>query len=119
MAVPELAAKKAKREEALQAQRAADALESRKKAKETRRVIFKKAAAYVNEYRQQASGRGRGGGGRGRQRKDGHTQRTRSIGVVPRLCLLPPFLCAPGTPSSQAHGTELLDAEDEEGPLSL
>jgi hypothetical protein len=51
--VPELAAKKAKREEAWAAQKAADATEARAKAKETRRVIFKKAAQYVNEYRQQ------------------------------------------------------------------
>jgi hypothetical protein len=51
--VPELAAKKAKREEAWATQKAADALEARKKAKETRRVIFKKAAAYVEEFRQQ------------------------------------------------------------------
>jgi hypothetical protein len=61
--VPELAAKKAKREEAWAAQRAAEATEARAKAKETRRVIFKKAAAYVNEYRQQvrrAGGRGTG-----------------------------------------------------------
>lgn len=62
--VPELAAKKAKREEAWAAQKAADALEARKKAKETRRVIFKKAAAYVNEYRSQVRrGRGRGRAG--------------------------------------------------------
>ncbi|KIZ06126.1 60S ribosomal protein L7-3 [Monoraphidium neglectum] len=51
--VPELAAKKAKREEAWATQKAADALEARKKAKETRRVIFKKAAQYVSEFRQQ------------------------------------------------------------------
>ncbi|KAI8464548.1 MAG: component of cytosolic 80S ribosome and 60S large subunit [Monoraphidium minutum] len=51
--VPELQAKKAKREQAWATQKAADALEARKKAKETRRVIFKKAAQYVNEYRQQ------------------------------------------------------------------
>lgn len=51
--VPELQAKKAKREQAWAAQKAADALEARKQAKETRRVIFKKAAQYVNEYRQQ------------------------------------------------------------------
>jgi hypothetical protein len=53
--VPELAAKKAKREEAWATQKAADALEARKKAKETRRVIFKKAAQYVSEFRQQVS----------------------------------------------------------------
>lgn len=51
--VPELAAKKAKRAEAWAAQKAADALEARKKAKETRSLIFKKAAAYANEYKQQ------------------------------------------------------------------
>lgn len=59
MGVPELAAKKAKRDGQLAAQRAADALEARKTAKETRRVIFKKAAAYVNEYKQQVRRRRR------------------------------------------------------------
>jgi len=56
--VPEQQAKKAKRDAAWQAQKAADALESRKKAKDTRRVIFKKAAQYVNEYRQQVRAAG-------------------------------------------------------------
>jgi hypothetical protein len=54
--VPELAAKRAKRDQAWQTQKAADALETRKKAKETRRVIFKKAAQYVSEFRQQVRG---------------------------------------------------------------
>ncbi|GBF90092.1 60S ribosomal protein L7 [Raphidocelis subcapitata] len=52
-AVPELAAKKAKREQAWAVQKATDALEARKTAKSQRRVIFKKAASYVNDYRQQ------------------------------------------------------------------
>jgi large subunit ribosomal protein L7e len=51
--VPELLAKKAKRDEAWQAQRQAAALESRKKARAQRREIFKRAEQYVNEYRQQ------------------------------------------------------------------
>jgi hypothetical protein len=51
--VPELAAKKAKREEAWAVERAAQKAADATKAKETRRVIFKKAAQYVNEYRQQ------------------------------------------------------------------
>jgi large subunit ribosomal protein L7e len=51
--VPELLAKKAKRDEAWQAQRQAAALEARKKARTQRREIFKRAEQYVNEYRQQ------------------------------------------------------------------
>lgn len=51
--VPELLAKKAKRDEAWQAQRQAAALEARKKARAQRREIFKRAEQYVNEYRQQ------------------------------------------------------------------
>jgi len=53
MAVPELAAKRAKRAEAWAAQKATDADAARKAATESRRVIFKKAAAYANEYQQQ------------------------------------------------------------------
>jgi large subunit ribosomal protein L7e len=51
--VPELLAKKAKRDEAWQAQRASAALEARKSARAQRREIFKRAEQYVNEYRQQ------------------------------------------------------------------
>lgn len=51
--VPELLAKKAKRDEAWQAQRQTAALEARKKARAQRREIFKRAEQYVNEYRQQ------------------------------------------------------------------
>jgi hypothetical protein len=55
-AVPELAVKRAKRDQALAVQKATDALEAKKSAKSQRKVIFKKAAAYVQEYRSQASG---------------------------------------------------------------
>eukprot|EP00195_Chlamydomonas_chlamydogama_P017716 CAMPEP_0202890486 /NCGR_PEP_ID=MMETSP1392-20130828/868_1 /ASSEMBLY_ACC=CAM_ASM_000868 /TAXON_ID=225041 /ORGANISM="Chlamydomonas chlamydogama, Strain SAG 11-48b" /LENGTH=238 /DNA_ID=CAMNT_0049574063 /DNA_START=51 /DNA_END=767 /DNA_ORIENTATION=- len=51
--VPELLAKKRKRDEQFAAQKAAAAVEGRKKAKENRAAIFKKAEAYVNEYRAQ------------------------------------------------------------------
>lgn len=55
MSVPELHAKKIARQTAWEVQRAADATEARKHAKETRRVIFKKAAQYVSEYRAQVN----------------------------------------------------------------
>lgn len=51
--VPELLVKKRKRDEAWAAKRAALALENRKKAREVRKDIFKRAEQYVNEYRQQ------------------------------------------------------------------
>ena len=51
--VPESLLKKRQRDEQWATQRAADRTEARKKAKENRKVIFKKAEAYVKEYRQQ------------------------------------------------------------------
>jgi large subunit ribosomal protein L7e len=51
--VPELLAKKRKRDEAWAAKKATAALEARKKARETRRDVFKRAESYVKEYRQQ------------------------------------------------------------------
>lgn len=51
--VPELLAKKRRRDEAWAAKRATAALEARKKARETRKDIFKRAEQYVNEYRSQ------------------------------------------------------------------
>jgi large subunit ribosomal protein L7e len=51
--VPELLVKKRKRDEAWAAKRAAAALESRKKSREARRDIFKRAEQYVKEYRSQ------------------------------------------------------------------
>ncbi|GFH14862.1 uncharacterized protein HaLaN_10989 [Haematococcus lacustris] len=53
--VPELLAKKQKRDAQWQAEKAAAALESRKKAKLARKDIFKRAESYVREYRQEAS----------------------------------------------------------------
>jgi large subunit ribosomal protein L7e len=53
--VPELLAKKRKRDEAWAAQRAAAALEARKKSKDSRKDIFKRAEQYVKEYREQES----------------------------------------------------------------
>jgi hypothetical protein len=50
--VPELLAKKQKRDAQWQAEKAAAALEARKKARTTRKTIFKRAEAYVKEYRQ-------------------------------------------------------------------
>jgi large subunit ribosomal protein L7e len=50
--VPELLAKKQKRDAQWQAEKAAAALEARKKARVTRKTIFKRAEAYVKEYRQ-------------------------------------------------------------------
>jgi len=51
--VPELLAKKRKRDDAWAAQRATAALDARKKARDTRKEIFKRAESYVKEYRQQ------------------------------------------------------------------
>jgi len=51
--VPELLVKKRKRDEAWAAKRAAAALEARKKSREARRDIFKRAEQYVKEYRTQ------------------------------------------------------------------
>lgn len=51
--VPELLAKKRSRDEAWAAKKATAALEARKKARESRREIFKRAEQYVKEYRQQ------------------------------------------------------------------
>lgn len=51
--VPELLAKKRKRDEQAAAERAAAALESRKKARATRKEVFKRAEKYVSEYRSQ------------------------------------------------------------------
>ena len=51
--VPELQAKRARRAEAWAAEKSAAAADAKKAAKATRSLIFKKAAAYVNEYRQQ------------------------------------------------------------------
>jgi large subunit ribosomal protein L7e len=51
--VPELLVKKRKRDEAWAAKRAAAALEARKKARASRREIFKRAEQYVKEYREQ------------------------------------------------------------------
>jgi large subunit ribosomal protein L7e len=51
--VPELLAKKRKRDEAWASAKATAALEARKKASDTRKAIFKRAEAYVKEYRTQ------------------------------------------------------------------
>uniref|UniRef100_A0A7S0WER7 60S ribosomal protein L7 n=1 Tax=Chlamydomonas leiostraca TaxID=1034604 RepID=A0A7S0WER7_9CHLO len=51
--VPELLAKKRRRDETWAAERAAASLEARKKARATRKDIFKRAETYVKEYRQQ------------------------------------------------------------------
>lgn len=51
--VPELLAKKRKRDEQWAAERAAAALEARKKGRATRKEIFKRAEQYVKEYRSQ------------------------------------------------------------------
>jgi len=51
--VPELLAKKRKRDEQWAAEKATAALEAKKKARKTRSDIFKRAEAYVKEYRQQ------------------------------------------------------------------
>jgi Ribosomal L30 N-terminal domain len=50
--------KKRLRDEAWAAKRASTALEARKKAREQRREIFKRAESYVKEYRQQVRPRG-------------------------------------------------------------
>jgi hypothetical protein len=52
-AVPELLVKRRKRDEAWAAQKAAAALEARKKARAGRTEIFKRAELYVKEYREQ------------------------------------------------------------------
>jgi hypothetical protein len=51
--VPELLLKKRNRDAAWAEKRATAALEARKKAREQRKEIFKRAEQYVNEYRQQ------------------------------------------------------------------
>jgi hypothetical protein len=51
--VPELLAKKQKRDEQWAAEKAAAAVEARKKARATRKDIFKRAESYVKEYVQQ------------------------------------------------------------------
>lgn len=51
--VPELLAKKRKRDEQWAAERAAAAVDARKKARTTRKDIFKRAEKYVSEYRAQ------------------------------------------------------------------
>lgn len=53
--VPELLAKKRKRDETWAAAKATEAAEARKKARVTRREIFKRAEKYVKEYRSQVS----------------------------------------------------------------
>lgn len=57
--VPELLAKKRKRDEQAAALRAAAALESRKKSRNGRKEIFKRAEKYVAEYRSQVQLGGR------------------------------------------------------------
>jgi large subunit ribosomal protein L7e len=52
-AVPETLLKKRQRDEKWSAQKAAATAEAKKKAKDSRKIIFKKAEAYVKEYRQQ------------------------------------------------------------------
>ena len=52
-AVPELLLKKRKRAEAWQAEASATADAARKRARESRQEIFKRAEAYVKEYRTQ------------------------------------------------------------------
>lgn len=49
----ELLAKKRKRDETQQAQRAAAALQTKKNAKAKRATLFRKAEQFVKEYRQQ------------------------------------------------------------------
>lgn len=51
--VPEAVLKKRKRDEAWAAQRAAAAADASKKARATRKEIFKRAEKYVKEYRAQ------------------------------------------------------------------
>jgi len=51
--VPELVAKKQKRDEAWAAQKAAAAVEARIKSSEARQEAFKRAVQYANEYKQQ------------------------------------------------------------------
>lgn len=51
--VPELLLKRRQRDEAWAAKRATAALEARKKARDNRREVFKRAEQYVKEYRQQ------------------------------------------------------------------
>ena len=63
-AVPELLAKKARRDEQWAAAKATAALEARKKASETRKDVFKRAEAYVKEYRAQVHTAGAAGPGR-------------------------------------------------------
>ncbi len=53
--VPELLAKKRKRDEAWVSAKATAALEARKKASESRKAVFKRAEAYVKEYRTQVN----------------------------------------------------------------
>ncbi len=63
--VPELLAKKRKRDEQWAAERAAAAVDARKKARTTRKDIFKRAEKYVSEYRAQVK---RAEAGRHRQK---------------------------------------------------
>jgi Ribosomal L30 N-terminal domain len=51
--VPESLLKKRQRDDQWRTKKAAAAAEAKTKSKETRKVIFKKAEAYVKEYRQQ------------------------------------------------------------------
>ena len=51
--VPETVLKKRRRADEWTAKRAADAVEAKKKAKASRKDIFKRAESYVKEYRQQ------------------------------------------------------------------
>lgn len=53
--VPELLAKKRKRDETWAAAKATEAAEARKKARVTRREVFKRAEKYVKDYRAQVS----------------------------------------------------------------
>lgn len=54
--VPELLAKKRKRDEQWAAERAAAAVDARKKARASRKDIFKRAESYVKEFRAQVRG---------------------------------------------------------------
>ena len=53
--VPELLAKKRKRDEQWAVEKAAATVEARKKARTTRKEIFKRAEKYVAEYRSQVT----------------------------------------------------------------
>lgn len=63
--VPELLAKKRKRDEQWAAQRAAAAAEAKQKNKKTRSEIFKRAEKYVQEYRKQVRRLATGTAGKG------------------------------------------------------